>query len=47
MTNTWNEVAKEIEIGRFLLFSRKKQLGGMDRIKGAFRTYSTPAMEPF
>ena len=24
MTNAWNAVAKEIEIGRFLLFSRKK-----------------------
>ena len=37
VTNAWNAVAKEIEIGRFLLFSRKNNLEEWIE-SGAFRT---------
>ena len=45
VTNTWNAVAKEIEIGRFLLLSRKNNYEGWIESEAHLERSQTSAME--
>ena len=47
VTNTWNAVAKEIEIGRFLLFSHKNNEEGWIESEAPLEPNQTSAMKLF
>ena len=47
VTNAWNAVAKEIEIGRFLLFSRKNNQEGWIGSETHLEPSQKSAMELF
>ena len=47
MTNAWNALAKEIELERFLLFSRKNNSEGLIELEAHSEPSQTSAMELF
>ena len=47
MTNAWNALAKEIELERFLLFSRKNNSKGSIELEAHLEPSQTSAMELF